>query len=126
MLPLAPNAQISVMQILLNYYKILTNNIGFGTVSTTDGSGVPLTYSKDNTNGCMIRVGGSASALTQHWVTSNADTTLQHSLNRIPIGYLVFRKSGTVDVYSGTLTWTNTTICLKSTDATQDTHIYIF
>lgn len=126
MKPIAPNAQISVMQVLQSMYRTFAGNIGFGSVATYDGIGVPLNYTTDNTNGNMIRVGNATSTIPQKWTTPTSDTIINHSLGRIPVGYIVFRKSGPIDVYTGTVPWTETTICLQATVNTVDTHIYIF
>lgn len=48
--------------------------------------------------------------------TSN-DTTVPHTLKRVPSGYIPYNKSVASDVYNGATSWTKTNIYLKSTVA---------
>ena len=45
---------------------------------------------------------------------ANANTTIPHTLNRVPSGYILSRASAALSVYDGTTTWTASNIFLKS------------
>ena len=98
-------------------YKTLRANTSMGSPTAFDGAGIPTTYDQDNMDGILLRV---------MWVTPNADQTIQHNLNRVPVGYYITRKDQTCDVYDGTLSgWTTSAIVLRCT-AAADTTIYVF
>lgn len=114
-------------------YNKSVNRVLVGNVSPGNGDGTydsanqPLAFTQDNTIGCIIRVGsvGNPNALPNSWAGSNLDTTITHNLNAVPYGYIVIAKSGTCDVYWGSLMASLTTICLRNTDGNQDTTIWI-
>lgn len=48
----------------------------------------------------------------------NTEFAIRHNLDRVPVGYIVFRKAVACDVYdSSSGSWSNTTIYLKCTVA---------
>src|ERR1700680_701494 len=72
--------------------SVMTGNVSPGnglTFSATDNT--PLTYSKDNMTGIIIRVGSTANpnALPNSWTGSGTDTTITHSLGKVPYGFIV-------------------------------------
>lgn len=115
-------------QVLKSVYKTLRANISFGSAETYASDGSIATYSQDNTDGQLIRVAENANplGLSSFWSGSNIDTTINHNLGRIPVGYTIVSKTKTCDVYTGTIVATEQTITLKNTDGTTDTVLYIF
>ena len=113
----------------VSFNKVLSGNVAIGQALTYDSAGNPATFSQDNGNGILIRVGSNANpfGLTNFWVGNNVDTIITHNLIRVPIGYYVTKKTKSCDVFDGTLTATDTTITLQCTQGlTADTVIYIF
>jgi hypothetical protein len=47
--------------------------------------------------------------------TPGTDFTLVHNLGRVPVGYLVFAKGASVDIYTGSVSATSTNITLQAT-----------
>lgn len=107
--------------------KTVNGNLSVASGATFDSTGQPLTFNPDNMCGLVIRIGSTANphSLATHWTASNVDLTITHSLNKTPFGYLVIAKSGTCDVYWGSVAATLNTITLRITDASQDTTIWI-
>lgn len=89
-----------------------------GQPSQWDGNNIPTVYTQDNMTGNMFRHVFSA---------ANTSEIIEHDLGRVPVGYIVTRKSVAVDIYDGTLTdWTISDISLKATVSGADVTIYIF
>ena len=128
MKPQNPGAVSDVRTVLNSFYKVLRANVSFGSPDTYAADTLPATFIQDNTDGILIRVGSNANpeSLANFWSGSNTDTTITHNLGRLPIGYIVTRKSKTCDVYDGTIASTAQEITLKNTDGTADTVVYIF
>jgi hypothetical protein len=110
---IAPNLQFAVieptkkslndfMQMIKTVYQNFTlafnGNIGFG-----DGTLL------DNINGSWINVVAPAGA--------NTDFTVNHNLNRLPVGYLAMQKDRACDVYTGSVVATKTQLTLRATVA---------
>jgi hypothetical protein len=109
-------------------FRVLRANISIGQADTFDSAGNPATFTQDNGDGIMIRVGSNANpfGLSNSWAGTNVNTTIVHNLGRVPIGYFITKKTGACDVYDGSIVATKSNITLKTTDGTQDTVIYIF
>lgn len=128
MIPQTPTSVSNQDEYNKSINRVLVGNVSPGNGDGTyDSAGQPLAFTTDNTVGCIIRVGsvGNPHSLPNSWVGSNLDTTITHNLNTVPYGYIVIAKSGTCDVYWGSLMASLTTICLKNTDGNQDTTIWI-
>jgi hypothetical protein len=59
-------------------------------------------------------------------VAPNIDFTVTHNLGRLPVGYLVTYKDRAVDVYTGSVAATNTTLTLRATVASAAIRLFIF
>lgn len=57
---------------------------------------------------------------------ANTDFTVNHVLNRVPVGYLVMSKSGAVDVYTGSIAATKTQLTLRATTTGVNVVLFIF
>jgi len=129
MKPVQPSAQTSVSVQNTSVAKVLNANVSIGSTASYDSAGNPATFSQDNGDGIMIRVGsqGNPLGLPQAWTGNNVNTTITHNLGRVPIGYYVTKKTGSCDVFDGTVAATDSTITLQcSAGSTIDTIIYIF
>src|SRR5271168_3987596 len=73
------------------------------TFAPTDNT--PLTYSQDNMSGNIIRVGATANpnALPNFWTGSGTDTTITHSLGKIPYGFIVIASYLPCNIYWGSI-----------------------
>lgn len=129
MQPQNPSSQPNIMQSLTSFYKVLRGNTGFGTPTKFDGAGNGTEFNVDNMAGQLVRIGSNVNpdTLPNFWAGTNAATTVTHNLNRLPIGWIVMRKSGACDIYQP-LTAPNTTktIILYTTDDTQDVLVFVF
>jgi len=81
-----------------NLVNVINGNLGFG-----DGTSI------DNISGNWINVVAPGAA--------NTDFTVNHNLNRLPVGYLVMSKSASTDIYTGSIAGTKTQLTLRSTVA---------
>lgn len=128
MRPQNPSVVTNPAHLANSVYKTLRGNVSMGSALDYDAVGQPASFTQDNTDGVMIRVGSSGNpfSLPNFWAGSNVDTTIDHNLGRVPIGYYVTKKDRTCDVYDGTLVATEQEITLKNTDGNADTVIYIF
>jgi hypothetical protein len=127
MQPIKATPTLDQATINTNLDLVLTGNVSPGNGLTFDSGGAPLTYSPDNTVGCIIRVGSLANsnALPNHWAGNNVDTIITHNLNRVPTGFIVIAKWGSMDIYYGSVAATKTTITLKTTYSGVDSTIWI-
>lgn len=57
---------------------------------------------------------------------ANTDFTVNHVLNRVPVGYLVVSKSAAVDVYTGSVAATKTQLTLRATTTGVNIVLFIF
>ena len=57
--------------------------------------------------------------------TANTDFTVTHNLGRVPVGYIVMRKSAAVDVYTGSVAATTTQLTLRATVISVDVVIFV-
>ena len=71
---------------------------------------------QDNMNGSILGV---------TFASANANTIINHGLNRIPLGYLALSASAAMDLYDGTTASTTSQITLRSS-ATGFVKIFIF
>ena len=104
--------------------KVLSAGIDMGEATGVDSSGVYNTFKQSNSTGVLIRVGANGSTEPVQWDSSGA-VTVNHALNRQPIGFKLVDKDGAVDVYR-TAVPTDTQIQLQTTDKTINTTVYIF
>ena len=117
------------MEVLKSFYKVIAGNIGFPKPSTFDANSVPLTYTPDNTDGQLIRVGSitNPNALPNFWAGNSVATTITHTLARVPVGFIVCSKDKSCDIYNASpYAATSTTLVLYNTVDTADCLIYIF
>lgn len=104
--------------------KVLNGAVDMGEATGQDANGVYNTFTQGNGSGILIRIGANGSTEPVQWDSSGA-VTVNHGLNRQPIGFKLVDKDGTVDVFR-TATPTSSVIALKSTDKTVNTTVYIF
>ncbi len=96
-----PAEQIRFIATFLDSIKSLLNN-GLGLVDNFAGKNVSATFS-----------------------VANTDTALVHGLGRVPTGYIVSRRSASMNVYDGATAWTSNVIYLKSS-ATGTATIFVY
>lgn len=126
MKPMNPQADGNTLIQNQSFFKVLSANVDMGSAATYDSTGRPLTYNQGNGSGLLVRVDAQGvGPAAQHWNAINTDTVIQHTLNRIPIGYIVTYKAAAMDVYNGSLAWTESTITLDTT-VNASCVIYIF
>lgn len=89
-----------------NLTSLINGHIGFG-----DGS------LSDNVDGTWIN------AVTP--IAPNTDFTVNHNLNRLPVGYWIMQKDKAVDVYTGTVPATKTQLTLKASVASAAIRLFI-
>lgn len=99
-----------VVRNLQSMYKVLRGNVSYGTLDPGDvGQNID---------------GYPATATTP--VAINTEFAVKHGLNRVPVGFHVVNKNGSVDVYKSTTPWTAKTIYLKATTASINITLFIF
>ena len=129
MRPIKPGSSSDFTQVMQSLYRTFCGNIGFGSPDTFDPAGNGKTFSSDNMSGVIVRVGSIANPLSlpNFWSGNNTATVIKHNLNRKPIGFIVFLKDRSCDVYNGSpLVCSNTTITLYNTIDTADVVLFIF
>ena len=89
-----------------NFIQVLNGNIGFG-----DGT-IP-----DNISGSWINVVAP--------VAPNTDFTVNHNLQRLPVGYWIMQKDRACDVYTGSVAATTTQLTLRATVASAVLRLFI-
>src|SRR5882762_11568874 len=98
------------VQMIRNVYQnlvtLINGNIGFG-----DGT-LP-----DNISGSWINVVAP--------VAPNTDFTVNHNLQRLPVGYWVMQKDRACDVYTGSVAATTTQLTLRATVASAVLRIFV-
>jgi len=113
----------------LSFAKVLAGNVSIGSPASYDSAGNPATFTQDNGDGILIRVGTFTNpfSLANSWAGNTIDTTITHNLGRVPIGYYVTKKTVSCDVYDGSISPTTSTITLRNTNGINgDTIVYIF
>lgn len=86
-------------RVLERVHKVLSGNISYGTLSPVDkGRNIDVFPATATTPGVI-----------------NTEFAVSHGLNRIPVGFHLINKSGSVDVYQSTTAWTKNKIFLKAT-----------
>lgn len=101
------NLWLMLSQYWLRLITIINGQIGFGNGVT-----------KDNLNlawGNVVTPGA-----------PNTDFGVVHNLGRVPVGYIVVSKSAAVDVYTGSVAATITTLTLRATVAGVAIRVMIF
>jgi hypothetical protein len=98
-------------QVLHDVYKALRGNISYGH-RTQDG------FAQDNIDGTLVQV--------QNTGISGTQFSVQHNLNRIPIGYHVINKSQFIDFLPGTTPWTETHIYLIGSTTNARVTFFVF
>src|SRR5208282_5655107 len=91
-------------------------------------AGVYSKFSQGNLKNQLIRVAASGVTNTNaiyNWTTTGTGIVINHSLGRLPIGFKIVDKDGTVDVYR-TAAPTETTLTVAPTDATVSVTLEIF
>jgi len=89
-----------------NFIQVLNGNVGFG-----DGT-IP-----DNISGSWINVVAP--------VAPNTDFTVNHNLQRLPVGYWIMQKDRACDVYTGSVAATTTQLTLRATVASAVLRLFI-
>src|SRR6266481_1003199 len=89
-----------------NFIQVLNGNIGFG-----DGT-IP-----DNISGSWINVVAP--------VAPNTDFTVNHNLQRLPVGYWIMQKDRACDIYTGSVAATTTQLTLRATAASAVLRLFI-
>jgi hypothetical protein len=95
-----------IRKIYQNLTFVINGNLGFG-----DGT------NPDNVSGNWIN--------TTCPVTPNTDFTVNHNLNRLPVGYWIMQKDRAVDIYTGSVAATNTQITLRATVASAVVRLFV-
>ncbi len=91
-------------------------------------AGVYSQFQQGNMKNQLVRIAASGVSNTNasyKWTTSNTGIVINHTLGRLPIGFKIVDKDGTVDVYR-TAASTDTTITVAPTDATVSVTLEIF
>jgi len=107
-----------------NVDKAFNGNIDMGIPTGKNSAGVYNTFSPGNSSGVLIRVGATGSGEIYAWDSTGA-VTINHELNRQPIGFKIVDKDAAVDIYR-TAVPTVTQIALKATVNTVNVTLYIF
>src|SRR5229473_586868 len=89
-----------------NLILVINGNLGFG-----DGT------SPDNLSGSWINLVAPAAP--------NTDFTVNHNLNRLPVGYLTMQKDRACDVYTGGVASTKTQLTLRATVASAVLRLFV-
>lgn len=108
--------------------QVLGGNVDFGSpTGIFDANGQPLTFTPDNMNGIVIRIGSvsNPNALPAAWAGNAVDLTIAHNLGRVPYGFIVLAKYAAADVYYGTVPPTSMNITLQTTNDATDITIFI-
>lgn len=105
-------------------FKVLNGGVQEAQPTSTDTLGVYNRFEADNGSGVMLRIGASGSTEPIKWVASNVGLVINHGLHRQPIGFQLWDKDKTCDVYR-TAVPTIDTITLACTDATVNVTVYI-
>ena len=107
-------------------YKMANAGVDMGVVTGKNTVGVYNEFQQGNGTGILLRIGASGTTEQSYkWTTSNSAITINHGLNRQPIGFFIVDKDKAVDVYR-TAVPTDINIKLAPTDATVNVTIYIF
>ena len=124
---LVPTPTIEQHTVNTNFALVLNGNVSPGNGLTFDSNGQPLTYSTSNQSGILLRIGaaGNPHGAPFAWVTSNANLTVQHNLNKVPYGFHLVSKNKSCDVFQGTILPTAMNITLQCTDATADITVFV-
>src|SRR5215469_9223478 len=88
------------IRMMAQMWNILATTIN-GNISFGDGTSI------NNINGTWINT------VTPN--TPNTDFTLNHNLQRLPVGYLIMKKSAACDIYTGSVAPTSTAVTLRAT-----------
>ena len=97
-----------LMRVYQRLAQIFNGRISFGW-------GASLT--KENIDGVWV--------LGNTGAVANADFTLTHNLQRLPVGYIIMQKSAACDIYTGAAAWTTTTLTLRGTVALTDIVLFV-
>jgi hypothetical protein len=89
-----------------NLVDVINGNLGFG-----DGTKL------DNISGSWINVVAP--------VAPNTDFTVNHNLNRLPVGYWIMQKDRACDIYTGGVVATKTQLTLRATVASAVLRLFI-
>src|SRR6267378_4351942 len=89
-----------------NLTLVINGNLGFG-----DGT------NPDNLSGSWINVVAP--------VAPNTDFTVNHNLNRLPVGYWAMQKDRACDVYTGSVDATKTQLTLRATVASAVLRLFV-
>src|SRR6267378_3312376 len=89
-----------------NLTLVINGSLGFG-----DGT------NSDNISGSWINVVAP--------VAPNTDFTVNHNLNRLPVGYWVMQKDRACDVYTGSVAATKTALTLRATVASAVLRLFV-
>lgn len=93
-------------QVYQNLVRVINGNLGFGDGTKTD-----------NIDGNWINVVAPAAP--------NTDFTVNHNLQRLPVGYWVMVKDRACDVYTGSVLATKTQITLRATVASAVLRLFV-
>jgi hypothetical protein len=109
---------------LQSVFKVLNAGIAEAQPTGTDKTGVYNKFSADNGNGVMLRIGANNSSEPIRWSSPGSPTVVNHGLGRQPIGFRIYDKDKTCDVFR-TGTPTSNTISLTCTDPSANCTVYI-
>ena len=92
-----------------------------------DTTGTPANFNKGNGSGVLIRIGasGTTNGPKYNWTTSGTGISINHTLQRQPIGFHVVDSDKPLTVHR-TVVSDSTQITLAPSDATANATVYIF
>jgi hypothetical protein len=105
-------------------HDTLSGGVDMGVPTGKNSAGVYNTFDTGNSSGVLIRIGSNSSTEATKWDSTGA-VTVNHGLNRQPIGFKLVDKDGTVDVWR-TAVPTTTQIALKASLNSVNVTVYIF
>lgn len=98
-IPLPYHEPSNVTDVLERTHKVLSGNVSHGNLNPKDVGRNMDEYP--------------ATATTPG--VADTQFTINHGLNRVPVGFYLINKSGAVDVYDSGTAWTKSQIFLKAT-----------
>ena len=107
------------VKVLKDVYKAFRGNISFGKKGFKPGdpSSLATGLVLDNMDGVFIKV----------TVTNpNTPFTVNHTLNRVPIGFLVIRVNENANFWDGGAAWTSNTISLECNNNGAIATLFVF
>jgi hypothetical protein len=108
-------------------HKILNGAVDMGVpTGSKDSTGNYSEFSQGNGSGVLIRIGASGSVgVANKWTTTGTAITINHGLQRQPIGVHLVNSDKQLQIWQPT-TPTTVSIFLAPSDATANATVYVF